>query len=169
MSARPLATALSGLLATAIAVDVGRFVLTPILVLERLAAAGATRLSAVHFAGVGLSATPWAVLLGAALHGGTFMGMTALGLIQARALASRDLKCSLTMTTASFGSGQMVGPAFVGFLHGIADSFVLPSMTAAAALVLAAVLANRARPLTQDAVAHICRLRVRLAGRRNSS
>jgi predicted MFS family arabinose efflux permease len=97
--------------------------------------------------GVALSvlvAAPWAVLLGAALLGGTFMGMTALGLIQARALASGDPRRGLALMTASFGLGQMVGSAFAGLAHGIADSFVLPSMTAAAALVLAAVPANRA-------------------------
>lgn len=91
-----------------------------------------------------LVAAPWAVLLGAALLGGTFMGITALGLIHARRLASGDPRRSLALMTAAFGLGQMIGPAFAGFAYGIADSFLLPSLVASAALVLAAWLARQA-------------------------
>ena len=88
---------------------------------------------------------PWAVLFGAGLLGGTFMGITALGLIHARGLASGDPRRSLALMTASFGLGQVVGPAFAGYSHGIAGSFVPPSLFASVALVLAAWLRLWAR------------------------
>ena len=43
--------------------------------------------------------------------------------------------------TAAFGLGQIVGPAFAGLVHDTTGSFVLPSLTAVAALLLGALLA----------------------------
>jgi predicted MFS family arabinose efflux permease len=80
------------------------------------------------------------VLLAAALLGGTFMGLTALGLIGARRLARGDPRRTLAVITASFGLGQIVGPTFAGVVHDATGSFVGPSLTAVAALVVAAVL-----------------------------
>ena len=82
-----------------------------------------------------------AVLVSAALLGGTFMGITALGLIRARDLSSGDPRRSLALMTAAFGLGQMIGPTFAGFAHSFGDSFRAPSLVAAAALIIAAVLA----------------------------
>jgi len=99
----------------------------------------------VEAAGVAMSVLAQdglAVLLAAALLGGTFMGITALGLIRARALATGDARRILALMTAAFGVGQMVGPSFAGFAHQATGSFVLPSMVAAAALTLAAVLVS---------------------------
>lgn len=87
------------------------------------------------------SALP-AMLFGAALLGGTFMGITALGLIAARRLAQGDPRRTLAVMTASFGTGQMIGPSFAGVLHDATGSFLLPSLVAAAALVVAALLAT---------------------------
>ena len=42
--------------------------------------------------------------------------------------------------TAIFGIGQMIGPTFGGFLHDISGNFRLPTLAAAAVLVLAALL-----------------------------
>lgn len=84
--------------------------------------------------------TATAVLLGAALLGGTFMGLTALGLIGARLLTPGDPRRTLAIMTAAFGTGQIVGPTFAGFVHDATGSFVLPSLTAVAALVVAALL-----------------------------
>ena len=84
--------------------------------------------------------TTAAVLLGAALLGGTFMGLTALGLIGARRLSSGDPRSTLALMTAAFGVGQIVGPALAGLVHDATGSFVLPSMAAAAALLLGALL-----------------------------
>lgn len=80
------------------------------------------------------------VLLGAALLGGTFMGITALGFIIARGLSAGDPRRSLALMTAAFGLGQMIGPTFAGVTYRFGDSFLLPSLVAAAALLVAACL-----------------------------
>ncbi len=85
-------------------------------------------------------ATPGA-LLAAALLGGTFMGLTALGLIGARAVAGGDPRRTLGVMTASFGLGQIVGPAYAGLVGDATGSFLIPSLTAAGALLAAAWLA----------------------------
>jgi predicted MFS family arabinose efflux permease len=85
--------------------------------------------------------TAAAALLGAALLGGTFMGLTALGLIGARRLSAGDPRSTLAIMTAAFGSGQIVAPAFAGLVYDATGSFVLPSLTAVAALLVAALLA----------------------------
>jgi predicted MFS family arabinose efflux permease len=80
------------------------------------------------------------VLLGAVLLGGTFMGITALGFIYARDLTAGDPRRSLALMTAAFGFGQMIGPTFAGVTYGFGDSFLLPSLVATAALLVAAGL-----------------------------
>ncbi len=81
-----------------------------------------------------------AVAVAAALLGGTFMGITALGLIRARDLSRGDPRRSLALMTAAFGLGQMIGPGFAGLTHRLGDSFLAPSLVAAAALIIAAGL-----------------------------
>lgn len=73
--------------------------------------------------------------------GGTFMGMTALGLMAARALSSGDPRVNLALMTASFGVGQAIGPTFAGLLVDRLGSFAAPSLTASAGLIVAAGLA----------------------------
>jgi predicted MFS family arabinose efflux permease len=85
--------------------------------------------------------TTVAVLLGAAFLGGTFMGLTALGLIGARRLSEGDPRSTLAVMTAAFGLGQIVGPTFAGLVHDATGSFVVPSLTAVAALLVGALLA----------------------------
>lgn len=86
-----------------------------------------------------------AVLVAAAVLGGTFMGITALGLITAQRLSTRDPTRILALMTASFGLGQMIGPTFAGYAYRVGDSFQVPSLTAAAALLAAAALTFRPR------------------------
>ena len=86
-----------------------------------------------------------AVLTAAAVLGGTFMGITALGLITAQRMSARDPTRLMALMTASFGLGQMIGPTFAGYAYRIGDSFQVPSLTAAAALLLAAALTFRLR------------------------
>jgi hypothetical protein len=74
------------------------------------------------------------------------MGLTALGLIGARRLARGDPRPTLAVMTAAFGLGQIVGPVFAGAAHDATGSFLLPSLTAAAALALGAGLAMRGGP-----------------------
>ena len=103
----------------------------------------------VEAVGVAISvlvADPAVVLVAAALLGGTFMGITALGLIHARALAAGDPRRLLALMTAAFGLGQMIGPTFAGVVHDLGGGFTAPSLAAAAALVVAAGLVVR-RPM----------------------
>ncbi len=90
-----------------------------------------------------LAEDPLMVICGAALLGGTFMGLTALGLIHARRLSAGDPRRSLALMTAAFGLGQMIGPSFAGYAYRLGDSFLTPSLVASAALVIAAGLAMR--------------------------
>ncbi len=85
----------------------------------------------------------WPVLLAAALLGGTFMGLTALGLVNARRLSIGDPRRNLALITAAFGLGQMIGPALAGLLHDWTGSYLVPSLMAAAVLAAAAMLAAR--------------------------
>ena len=80
------------------------------------------------------------MLAAAILVGGTFMGITALGLIRARALATGEPRRALALMTGAFGLGQIVGPAFAGTLADNLGSFTVPSIAAAVALLLAAAL-----------------------------
>ncbi|MBV9552114.1 MAG: YbfB/YjiJ family MFS transporter [Alphaproteobacteria bacterium] len=81
------------------------------------------------------------VFAAAILVGGTFMGLTALGLVGARNLATGEPRRALALITGAFGFGQIVGPAFAGFVSDRLGSFTLPSGVAAAALLVAAILA----------------------------
>jgi predicted MFS family arabinose efflux permease len=88
-----------------------------------------------------------AVVLGAALLGGTFMGLTALGLMLARSLSRGDPRRNIGLMTAAFGLGQMIGPAWAGYAFDITGSLLLPSLTASAALLVAAALVTDRRRL----------------------
>jgi predicted MFS family arabinose efflux permease len=88
--------------------------------------------------------TPPGMLIAAVFLGGTFMGITALGLVGARRLSAGDPRRTLAFMTAAFGLGQMIGPTFAGLIRDHTGSFVLPTVTAAVALVLAAILGSAA-------------------------
>jgi predicted MFS family arabinose efflux permease len=88
---------------------------------------------------------PAGTALAAAFLGGTFMGITALGLIGARDLSGGDPRRTLALMTAAFGLGQILGPAFAGLVHDRLGSFLVPSLAAAGALVVAAILTFRVR------------------------
>ncbi len=88
------------------------------------------------------------VCISAILLGGTFMGLTALGLMSARELSGGRPQRAIGLTTASFGLGQMVGPTVAGFLSEQYGSLRAASLIAAAALVVGAALALAASPKT---------------------
>jgi predicted MFS family arabinose efflux permease len=81
------------------------------------------------------------ICVAAVLVGGTFMGLTALGLIRGRALAAGDPRRVMAAMTGAFGVGQIVGPALAGVVSDALGGFAVPSVAAALALVLAAWLA----------------------------
>ena len=117
------------------------------LIATRLGIAAAFALACVaEAAGVAMSvAWPSAagIFLAAILVGGTFMGLTALGLERARALASGDPRRVLALMTGAFGLGQIIGPAFAGAVSDWLGGFAVPSFAAMLALLVAAVLAWR--------------------------
>jgi predicted MFS family arabinose efflux permease len=85
--------------------------------------------------------TTLGVFLAAILVGGTFMALTALGLMEARARTSGDPRRALALMTGAFGLGQIVGPLFAGIASDRLGSFTAPSIVAALGLVIAALLA----------------------------
>lgn len=81
------------------------------------------------------------VVVSAALLGGTFMGLTALGLMSARQLAAGEPQRAIGQMTASFALGQAVAPALAGWLADLIGGYRAPSLLAAAAALGAAALA----------------------------
>lgn len=81
-----------------------------------------------------------ALIMGGALLGGTFMGITALGLIAARQIAESNQGRAIGLMTASFGFGQLLGPAIAGRLAQATQGFEAPSMVAAALLLIGIAL-----------------------------
>lgn len=86
------------------------------------------------------------ICLAALLLGGTFMGLTALGIMAARQLGGQRPQRAIALTTACFGLGQMAGPTVAGVLSEYTGNFRSASLLAAAALVLAAILASATAP-----------------------
>lgn len=80
------------------------------------------------------------VVIAALFLGGTFMGLTALGLIGARETGKGDPRGRIALMTASFSVGQILGPSFAGFAYDATGSLAMPSLVAVAALVMAALL-----------------------------
>jgi predicted MFS family arabinose efflux permease len=82
--------------------------------------------------------------IGAALLlGTTTIGITVMGLVGARRLASGEASRIIGLMTASFGVGQIIGPIFAGWVHDLTGTFLLPSVAAAIAVILAAILVWR--------------------------
>jgi len=106
----------------------------------RMAFAVACVVQAVGVASSVLWVTAAGVILAAALLGGTFMGLTALGLVVGRSQAGGDPRRIFAVMTAAFGLGQIVGPAVAGLLYDATGSFVSSSLLAVGALIAAAGL-----------------------------
>lgn len=108
---------------------------------------------------VGVAASvAWSSIAGicvsAILFGGTFMGLTALGVMGARALSPGRSQWAIGITTASFGFGQMIGPTVAGFLSEQTGSLQVATLLAAGALVVAAELAFSTAKTVARAGAH---------------
>ncbi|MDE2007698.1 MAG: YbfB/YjiJ family MFS transporter, partial [Rhodospirillales bacterium] len=86
---------------------------------------------------------PAGVVLAGALVGGTFMGLTALGLMRALELAPDRPARMVARMTSAFGIGQCAGPLLAGAIADWTGGFGAASLIAAAALALAAFLATR--------------------------
>lgn len=101
--------------------------------------AAASALEAVGVAISVLMPTVAGGLIAAALLGGTFVGLTALGLRAAREHAANPERMIAWMT-AAFGLGQIIGPIYAGQLAAHTGNFNAATLTAAAALMIAAAL-----------------------------
>ena len=106
----------------------------------------------VEATGVALSVvspTPTTIVISGIFLGGTFMAITAIGLGIARRLTRMAPQRAQAIMTSAFGLGQIVGPALAGHMRETSGSFFAPSLSAAAALVVAAALGAfvaRSRP-----------------------
>ena len=93
------------------------------------------------------------VIVAAIFLGGTFVGLTALGLVAARHGSAGDPRRRIALMTVSFSLGQILGPIFAGYVYDATGSLSTPSLAAAAALVVAALLsllAERQRRLDRS-------------------
>ncbi len=99
--------------------------------------------SLVSAAGV-ISSVLWVSLAGvvvaATLLGGTIMGLTILSIAGVRQYATTGGHQALALASTSFGIGQMIGPAAAGVIANHTGSFTLPTLLAAGALILGAIV-----------------------------
>ncbi len=87
-----------------------------------------------------VSSGPIAAYLSALLFGGTFMGITALALSLGRLLSPSHPGRMISILTASFGIGQIIGPAIAGILAEGYDGFAVSLAGAAGIVALGAIL-----------------------------
>ena len=94
----------------------------------------------------GMAETMLLLLIAAVLLGGTFGGITALGLSAGRALSSNIARVVSAMTVA-FSIGQLLGPAVAGRMADLFGSFFWPSALACVLLLVSAALVPRVTAL----------------------
>jgi predicted MFS family arabinose efflux permease len=89
--------------------------------------------------------SPAGPLLGGVLLGLTFMVITAFGFQAGRTLLPNSARRVMSVMTAVFGIGQIIGPLVAGYLASMTGNFTLATLIAAASLVVAALFAFSAR------------------------
>lgn len=89
-----------------------------------------------------------AALIGAALLGGTFMGIAGLAQWLARMPDPQDSARRIAYLTVFYGVGQIAGPLLVAAL-GRGSDFTLPVLLAAGALIVSAALLEVSRRIEQ--------------------
>lgn len=96
---------------------------------------------AIGVAGSVIAEHPLILVVSAVLLGNTVIGITALGLVEARNMAPNHGRQILAVMTLSFGIGQTIGPGFAGFIYDYFGDFFVASLIAAVGLVVASSLA----------------------------
>ncbi len=72
--------------------------------------------------------------------GGTFMIITMAGMKEAHRIASpRDVTRHIAVMTASFATGQMIGPMFASSIYDLTQSFAVSLIIASVILILTAM------------------------------
>ena len=84
--------------------------------------------------------TPAAYIMSALLVGGTFMGTVTIAMPAARRVAGSVRFNILSIMTAAYGVGQILGPLVAGVLHAKTNSFDPSLAIAAVALLVATAL-----------------------------
>lgn len=97
-------------------------------------------IEAIGVAASALWTTPAGIIVAAIFLGGTFVGLTALGLVAARDGSGGDPRRRIALMTVSFSFGQILGPVFAGYVYDATGSLLVPSLAAASGLMLAAIL-----------------------------
>lgn len=80
------------------------------------------------------------IIIAASLLGATFMGITALALLEGQARFDGTVIISTAVLTSAFGVGQMVGPYFAGLVIDKTGSFAIAMIVSSGALMVAALL-----------------------------
>ncbi len=72
--------------------------------------------------------------------GGTFMIITMTGMKEAHRIAPpEDVMRHIAVMTASFATGQMIGPVFAGFVYDLTQSFAVSLIITSATLIITAM------------------------------
>ena len=87
-----------------------------------------------------LWSSPISFLIMGILLGGTFIALTALGLVGVRTFTTHNPRQVVGLMTASFGCGQIVGPTFAGILYDITSSFTPALVTSVLALLVSSIM-----------------------------
>lgn len=77
------------------------------------------------------------LFIAAVLLGGTFVAITAQGLLLGRRLAPAAPRRAVAVLTTAFSVGQMIAPVVAGYLADWTEGFTAPSIAAACMLLLA--------------------------------
>ena len=99
----------------------------------------------------GVASSMAMLFFAAALLGGTFGGVTALGLSAGRALALNRVAAIVSSMTVAFSVGQLLGPAVAGRMADATGGFMWPSVLAGGLVLLAAVLLPQHPALRREA------------------
>ena len=86
------------------------------------------------------SASVASLVVASVLLGGTIAGISALGMAAVGDLAPQARDRWIAIATSAFSVGQIAGPLVAGYGYDMTGSFLLPSLGAAATLLVAAAL-----------------------------